>query len=196
MSPTQVWSSRHITNRHANSSCLYIYCGVATTRSAGPVVCFINETNRHSYCLCGAASETWSKQCSFDTHVHSWDRSTWTTQTWSHTFPIHSDLIVYILVSWPMICELICCHWPLGRHYAVWRDPFPKPSYLFAIVAGDLASIHSTFTTMSGREVSLGIYSDKEHGKKLDHAMYWWDHVIVHPWSMVRVLRPWGTTTW
>ncbi|WP_374330863.1 aminopeptidase N [Aestuariivirga sp.] len=44
------------------------------------------------------------------------------------------------------------------RHYAVWDDPFPKPSYLFALVAGDLGSVHDTFTTASGRDVALGIY--------------------------------------
>jgi aminopeptidase N len=49
-------------------------------------------------------------------------------------------------------------------HYAVWHDPFPKPSYLFALVAGDLGSIHDTFTTASGREVKLGIYV--EHSKE------------------------------
>ncbi|MES0402866.1 MAG: aminopeptidase N [Hyphomicrobium sp.] len=49
------------------------------------------------------------------------------------------------------------------RHYAVWRDPFPKPSYLFALVGGDLSSIASSFQTMSGREVDLRIYI--EHGK-------------------------------
>jgi aminopeptidase N len=50
------------------------------------------------------------------------------------------------------------------RHYAVWHDPFPKPSYLFALVGGDLASIHDTFKTASGREVALAIYV--EHGKE------------------------------
>ncbi|MEE9359518.1 MAG: aminopeptidase N [Hyphomicrobium sp.] len=50
------------------------------------------------------------------------------------------------------------------RHYAVWRDPFPKPSYLFALVGGDLSSIASSFQTMSGREVDLRIYI--EHGKE------------------------------
>jgi aminopeptidase N len=56
-----------------------------------------------------------------------------------------------------------------GRHYAIWHDPFPKPAYLFALVGGDLASIHDSFTTASGREVSLGIYV--EHGKQ-DRAGY------------------------
>lgn len=48
-----------------------------------------------------------------------------------------------------------------NRHFAVWDDPFPKPSYLFALVAGDLASVQGTFTTLSGRAVSLGIYVEK-----------------------------------
>lgn len=59
-----------------------------------------------------------------------------------------------------------------GRHWALWEDPFPKPSYLFALVAGSLGSIHSEYTTTSGRKVALGIFSDKENVAKLDHAMY------------------------
>ncbi|TRL36708.1 aminopeptidase N [Rhizobium straminoryzae] len=51
-----------------------------------------------------------------------------------------------------------------GRHFAAWFDPFPKPSYLFALVAGDLGIVEDTFTTMSGREVALKIYV--EHGKE------------------------------
>jgi aminopeptidase N len=50
------------------------------------------------------------------------------------------------------------------RHYAVWHDPYPKPSYLFALVAGDLASISEKFTTSTGRHVELAIYT--EHGKQ------------------------------
>ncbi|CAN1725139.1 Aminopeptidase N [Hyphomicrobium sp. 1Nfss2.1] len=50
------------------------------------------------------------------------------------------------------------------RHYAVWHDPHPKPSYLFALVGGDLAPISSTFRTKSGRKVDLAIYV--EHGKE------------------------------
>ena len=53
---------------------------------------------------------------------------------------------------------------PGGRHYVVWHDPFPKPSYLFALVAGDLGVIRDSFVTMSGRTVELGIYV--EHGKE------------------------------
>ena len=51
-----------------------------------------------------------------------------------------------------------------GWHYAVWEDPFPKPSYLFALVAGDLGCIRDTFVTASGRAVGLGIHV--EHGKE------------------------------
>jgi aminopeptidase N len=51
-----------------------------------------------------------------------------------------------------------------GRHFAVWHDPFPKPSYLFAMVGGDLACVSERFVTMSGREVDLRIYV--EHGKE------------------------------
>ncbi len=51
-----------------------------------------------------------------------------------------------------------------GRHFAVWSDPFPKPSYLFALVGGDLGHIERSFTTSSGRKVKLAIYV--EHGKE------------------------------
>jgi aminopeptidase N len=51
-----------------------------------------------------------------------------------------------------------------GQHFAVWEDPFPKPSYLFALVAGDLGSITDSFTTASGRKVHLAIYCT--HGKE------------------------------
>ncbi|MCC8934458.1 aminopeptidase N [Rhizobium sp. 'Codium 1'] len=50
------------------------------------------------------------------------------------------------------------------KHFAAWFDPHPKPSYLFALVAGDLGIVEDTFTTMSGREVALKIYV--EHGKE------------------------------
>ncbi len=48
-----------------------------------------------------------------------------------------------------------------GRHYAIWEDPFRKPSYLFALVAGDLGLTEGTFTTMSGRDVKLRIWVQK-----------------------------------
>ncbi|MEZ5907575.1 MAG: aminopeptidase N [Hyphomicrobiaceae bacterium] len=46
------------------------------------------------------------------------------------------------------------------RHYAVWKDPFPKPCYLFALVGGNLSSTASSFRTMSGRDVELRIYTE------------------------------------
>ena len=57
------------------------------------------------------------------------------------------------------------------RHYAVWRDPHPKPAYLFALVGGDLGSISSTFTTASGREVQLGIYVERGKEDRCGWAM-------------------------
>lgn len=58
-----------------------------------------------------------------------------------------------------------------GRDQISWHDPFKKPSYLFALVAGDLAKKESTFTTMSGRIVHIHIYSDHGDESKLQHAM-------------------------
>jgi aminopeptidase N len=58
-----------------------------------------------------------------------------------------------------------------GRHRAVWHDPFPKPSYLFALVAGDLGCLDDTFTTMSGRKVDLKIWSEHGNQEKCTYAM-------------------------
>jgi aminopeptidase N len=58
-----------------------------------------------------------------------------------------------------------------GRHYAKWHDPFPKPSYLFALVGGDLASLDDEFTTASGRRVHLAIYSTPRNLPRCRHAM-------------------------
>ena len=67
-----------------------------------------------------------------------------------------------------------------GRHYVTWADPFPKPSYLFAVVAGDLACVEDSFTTHSGKEVALKFFV--EHGSEhlcthalesLKNAMRW-----------------------
>ncbi len=60
---------------------------------------------------------------------------------------------------------------PNGRHYAEWEDPHPKPSYLFALVAGDLRYIEDSFTTASGRQVRLRIYVEPENIDKCEHAM-------------------------
>ncbi|WP_448662287.1 aminopeptidase N [Sphingomonas sp. CJ20] len=59
-----------------------------------------------------------------------------------------------------------------GRHWAEWNDPFPKPSYLFALVAGDLVANRGSFTTMSGREVQLGIWVRSPDLAKTDHALH------------------------
>ncbi|XP_024366624.1 puromycin-sensitive aminopeptidase isoform X1 [Physcomitrium patens] len=58
-----------------------------------------------------------------------------------------------------------------GKHYAVWEDPWTKPCYLFALVAGQLVSRDDTFTTMSGRKVVLRIWTPPQDIPKTDHAM-------------------------
>ncbi len=60
---------------------------------------------------------------------------------------------------------------PDGRHWAQWRDPFAKPCYLFALVAGDLACNADRFTTASGRDVALGIWVREEDLPRTAHAM-------------------------
>ena len=58
-----------------------------------------------------------------------------------------------------------------GRHWVQWEDPFPKPSYLFALVAGDLACLADEFVTRSGRTVQLRIYSEQTNIDQCHHAM-------------------------
>ncbi|MEE9326001.1 MAG: aminopeptidase N [Cocleimonas sp.] len=58
-----------------------------------------------------------------------------------------------------------------GKHFAKWHDPFKKPAYLFALVAGDLEHVSDSFTTMSGRDVTLEIYTEAHNIDKCDHAM-------------------------
>ena len=58
-----------------------------------------------------------------------------------------------------------------GRHRVVWHDPFPKPSYLFAMVAGDLKPVSDVFTTCSGREVDLNIWVEQKDLGYCDYAM-------------------------
>jgi len=71
-----------------------------------------------------------------------------------------------------------------GRHYTLWDDPFPKPSYLFALVAGDLAHLEDEFTTKSGKDVTLRIFVAPEDLDKCPHAMdslkksFVWDEEI------------------
>ena len=58
-----------------------------------------------------------------------------------------------------------------GRHFATWHDPFKKPAYLFALVAGDLRVVEDSFTTCSNREILLQIYVEQKDLNKCNHAM-------------------------
>lgn len=58
-----------------------------------------------------------------------------------------------------------------GLHFMTWEDPYLKPCYLYALVAGDLGLVQDEFTTSSGRKVDLRIYCDKGNESKCDHAM-------------------------
>ena len=58
-----------------------------------------------------------------------------------------------------------------NKHFATWYDPFPKPCYLFALVAGNFDLLTDTFTTFSGKEVALEIFVDKGNFHKAEHAM-------------------------
>jgi aminopeptidase N len=60
---------------------------------------------------------------------------------------------------------------PGGRHFATWHDPFPKPTYLFALVAGDLVALEDSFQTVSGRRIALAIYSTPANLDRCTHAM-------------------------
>jgi aminopeptidase N len=64
-----------------------------------------------------------------------------------------------------------CGDLPEGRHFAVWNDPFPKPCYLFALVAGDLGVLKDSFTRASGRPVDLRIYVEHGNEPKVAYAM-------------------------
>ena len=58
-----------------------------------------------------------------------------------------------------------------GRHYAVWDDPYAKPCYLFAMVAGDLALVEDRYRTGSGRDIALRFYVDAGNEDRVGHAM-------------------------
>ena len=58
-----------------------------------------------------------------------------------------------------------------GRHWVKWEDPFAKPSYLFALVAGDLAVTEDYFTTMSGRKVKIEFYTTETDKPKVGFAV-------------------------
>ncbi|MBB5707024.1 aminopeptidase N [Sphingopyxis panaciterrulae] len=80
-----------------------------------------------------------------------------------------------------------------GTHWALWEDPWPKPSYLFALVAGDLVVNRDRFTTMSGRAVELGIWVragdlDRTHHAMtaLKHSMKWDEEVYGREYDLDR----------
>ena len=58
-----------------------------------------------------------------------------------------------------------------GQHYAVWKDPFPKPCYLFALVAADLVHLQGSHRTASGKDIVLRIYTEKHNADKCAHAL-------------------------
>ena len=58
-----------------------------------------------------------------------------------------------------------------STHWVIWQDPYPKPAYLFALVAGDLACLEDAYTTRSGREVKLQIFTEHHNKDKCDHAL-------------------------
>ena len=58
-----------------------------------------------------------------------------------------------------------------SRHWTTWEDPFPKPTYLFALVAGDLAQLEDVFVTCSGRRVALRFFSEPKDSSRLSYAM-------------------------
>ena len=58
-----------------------------------------------------------------------------------------------------------------GRHWVTWHDPFKKPAYLFAMIAGDLLHIEDHFTTMTGRNITLRIYVESDNISRCDYAM-------------------------
>jgi aminopeptidase N len=60
---------------------------------------------------------------------------------------------------------------PNNRHYAIWQDPFKKPCYLFALVAGNLECVKDSYHTADGRDVDLRIYVEPKNINKCDHAM-------------------------
>jgi aminopeptidase N len=90
-----------------------------------------------------------------------------------YTVRIQADKSRYpVLLSNGNLKEEGECHGEKqGQHYAVWEDPFPKPSYLFALVAGNLVFLQGTHRTASGKEIVLRIYTQKHNADKCEHAL-------------------------
>ncbi len=87
-----------------------------------------------------------------------------------YTVTIRADQAAYpvLLSNGNLVAQGALDH---GRHYARWDDPFPKSSYLFALVAGKLAALEDRFTTASGRDVKLKIFSTPANLPRCQHAM-------------------------
>jgi aminopeptidase N len=87
------------------------------------------------------------------------------------TTTIYADKTLYpvLLSNGNLVASADCGD---GRYWAKWEDPFKKPSYLFALVAGQLEFIEDSFTTMSGRRIPLRIYVQKRNIEKCEHAMH------------------------
>lgn len=89
---------------------------------------------------------------------------------------LEASYILHSCLSFCIMPMLTCSSQALflqgGKHYALWEDPFKKPCYLFALVAGKLESRDDSFITRSGRKISLKIWTPAEDLPKTEHAMY------------------------
>ncbi len=88
------------------------------------------------------------------------------------TVRIQADKTRYpVLLSNGNLKEEGLCNGETNQHFAIWADPFPKPSYLFALVAGDLVFLEGKHRTSSGKNVVLRIYTEKHNANKCEHAL-------------------------
>ena len=89
-----------------------------------------------------------------------------------YTVRIQADKNRYpVLLSNGNLKEEGLCDHDEHKHYAIWEDPFPKPSYLFALVAGELVFLEGVHRTTSGKEIVLRIYTEKHNADKCEHAL-------------------------
>lgn len=94
---------------------------------------------------------------------------------WSRRFRGETCLLICLNKSshsFSALSKRLSCWLQGGKHFAVWEDPFKKPCYLFALVAGELESRDDTFITCSGRKVDLRIWTPPQDLPKTLHAMY------------------------
>ncbi len=89
-----------------------------------------------------------------------------------YTVRIQADKTRYpVLLSNGNLKEAGLCEEEGNQHYAIWEDPFLKPSYLFALVAGDLVFLEGVHRTASGKNIVLRIYTEKHNADKCEHAL-------------------------